>query len=207
MWAFTISQPRRSGKRSSWADALVSLPPFAHAEDFWAIFDRLADPSALASGCDYFLFREGFKPSWEAWPTGGLWQLSLPHRQPARGGPALDHLWRGAALAAIGEQLTGDEGPAEEICGVTVSVRAGGDRIAVWTRSGSDEPLQRRIGTRLLALLSEAIGLATLPVDMIYIAHADSRVSKKDVPVVPRYSIDRSTQSSGSEVRSTQDQR
>ena len=101
-WAFIINQPRRSAKRISWADALISLPPFAYAEDFWALHDRLASPSTLPSGSDYNLFREGTKPSWEAWPTGGLWQLSLPHRQLARGGPALDHLWRGAALAVIG---------------------------------------------------------------------------------------------------------
>lgn len=179
-WALALRDPQRArARRASWREGLVSLPHFGCVEDFWALHDQLAPPSALGSGCDYFLFREGSLPSWEAYPAGGAWKLTLPHRQLTKGGYALDQLWLGIALAVLGEQLLTDElkGGFEEICGAVVSVRVSGDRISIWTRSSLNESLQKYIGNHIILALSCAIGLPSLPADLIYTAHG-SRVSK-----------------------------
>lgn len=47
------------------------------------------------------------------------------------------HMWV-QLLAMIGEQF--DEG--EEICGVVVSVRRAQDKIAIWTKTASNEAAQ-----------------------------------------------------------------
>jgi hypothetical protein len=52
-------------------------------------------------------------------------------------------------LACIGEQF--DEG--DEVCGVTVNIRAGKDRIELWTKTAANEALQMSIGKQLKQLL------------------------------------------------------
>jgi translation initiation factor 4E len=50
----------------------------------------------------------------------------------------LDQLWLNILLAMIGEQF--DEG--DEICGAVASVRARQEKIALWTRTATNEAAQ-----------------------------------------------------------------
>ena len=61
-------------RSSHWSDQLHTLPPVSSVEDFWSVFDKLADPSTRVSGCDIYLFREGEAPDWDRTPAGGAWQ-------------------------------------------------------------------------------------------------------------------------------------
>lgn len=52
-------------------------------------------------------------------------------------------------LACIGEQF--DEG--DEVCGVTVNIRNGKDRLEMWTKTAANEALQMSIGKQLKQML------------------------------------------------------
>jgi hypothetical protein len=52
-------------------------------------------------------------------------------------------------LACIGEQF--DEG--EEVCGVTVNIRNGKDRLELWSKTAANEALQMSVGKQLKQLL------------------------------------------------------
>lgn len=52
-------------------------------------------------------------------------------------------------LACIGEQF--DEG--EEVCGVTVNIRNGKDRLELWSKTAANEALQMSIGKQLKQML------------------------------------------------------
>lgn len=52
-------------------------------------------------------------------------------------------------LACIGEQF--DEG--DEVCGVTVNIRTGKDRLELWSKTAANEALQMSLGKQLKQLL------------------------------------------------------
>jgi len=58
-------------------------------------------------------------------------------------------MWLWAVLACIGESFEDDS----EICGVVVSVRKTGDRLAIWTKNSNNEMAQKRIGAQFKKVL------------------------------------------------------
>lgn len=52
-------------------------------------------------------------------------------------------------LACIGEQF--DEG--DEVCGVTVNIRNGKDRLELWSKTAANEALQMSVGKQLKQML------------------------------------------------------
>ena len=52
-------------------------------------------------------------------------------------------------LACIGEQF--EEG--DEVCGVTVNIRNGKDRLELWSKTAANEALQMSIGKQLKLML------------------------------------------------------
>lgn len=105
-------------------------------------------PSKLIHGTDFHLFKEGVEPKWEdpKCARGGKWTFMAP-KTSNRG--TLDTYWLNTLLALIGEQFP-DPG---EICGAVVNVRQKGDRISIWTRTGSNEAAQLAIGKTMKATL------------------------------------------------------
>ncbi|OQS07797.1 eukaryotic initiation factor 4E, partial [Thraustotheca clavata] len=69
---------------------------------------------------------------------GGKWILTNTRQRRAR----LDDSWMHIMLALIGEALDDED----DICGCVVSVRKSQDRLAVWTKTASNETLQRTVG-------------------------------------------------------------
>ena len=95
--------------------------------------------SKLSTNSNYHLFKEGVEPKWEhpENANGGKWLVTVKGNKDQ-----LDKMWLWAVLACIGENFE-EEG---EICGLVVSIRKAGDRIALWTKSGLNEHVQRKIG-------------------------------------------------------------
>jgi len=142
--------------KNDWRNRMELNPPFAFVEDFWVVFQRLEPPSRWPHGCSLYLFRAGLEPAWEAWPDGGAWSVTL--ESGSLTAEALDATWTGVVLAAVGEQLAVTP---EEICGCEFSVRRGGARCSVWTRSANDEDTQRAVGLSLRRVLP-AEGISAL---------------------------------------------
>ena len=79
------------------------------------------------------MFKEGVKPAWEDPENsrGGKWNIQVPKQQHGR----LDEMWQNTILALVGEMME----DSDQITGAVVSVRRGQDRIAIWTKTTSED--------------------------------------------------------------------
>lgn len=108
------------------------------------LFNNLLEPSRLPAQNTYSLFKSGIKPEWEdpALANGGEWRVQVP---PGRR-ELLDQFWVDTVLTLIGEGFEAAE--SDDIAGIVVNIRRGANRIAIWTKSATEENLQRMIGNR-----------------------------------------------------------
>lgn len=121
-------------------------PTGAQVEDFWGLYNNIIKASKLAHGANYHLFKENVEPKWED-PfndRGGKWIVPINDKKREENGP-LDRLWLWTLLACIGESFDDES----EIAGCVVSVRKTGDKISLWTKSASNEAVQKRVGRQL----------------------------------------------------------
>jgi len=122
---------------------------------------QVVAPSKLTNRSNYSLFKDGVEPTWEDAQNreGGKWVVCVDK------GAGLDELWLYCVLGLIGESMDAES----EICGGVVSVRKGGDKLAIWTKSGNDRNKQLLVAQRLRVLLQ-------LPIDvpLSYMLHADA---------------------------------
>eukprot|EP01116_Phalansterium_solitarium_P004527 TRINITY_DN15558_c0_g1_i1.p1 TRINITY_DN15558_c0_g1~~TRINITY_DN15558_c0_g1_i1.p1 ORF type:complete len:251 (-),score=21.28 TRINITY_DN15558_c0_g1_i1:368-1120(-) len=135
---WTLWYDRTDGRMSQqhWTSNLKRVVTFDTVEDFWRVFNNIRPASELALGSNYHLFKENIEPSWEHVDNriGGKWVVNAKKDK-------LDSMWLYAVLACIGEAFEHEN----EICGAVVSIRKV-HRIALWTRTSTDEMAQRSIG-------------------------------------------------------------
>jgi len=99
-------------------------------------------PSQLPLGSDYYLFREGIKPSWEdpMNERGGRWQAILPNKQMLpreQISSNLDKCWLELMMSVIGAQYGGATGHDNlNVCGVAAHVRRNQDKVSGWLWGG-----------------------------------------------------------------------
>jgi len=161
-WTLWYDNPGKKTNQQSWGDHLKRVVTFDTVEDFWRIFNNIRPASKLVLGSNYHLFKEHIEPKWEHPDNlkGGKWIATFKGKREV-----LDKMWLWAVLACIGENFEDEN----EICGIVVSVRKPGDRLALWTKNVSNELTQKRIGLQLKKILElpdqAAIG---------YQVHADS---------------------------------
>ena len=169
-WTFWFDNPNGKQKQTTWGQTLRSVYTFKTIEDFWCLYNNVVPPSRLVTGADLHVFKEGIEPKWEdpLCANGGKWTVSYTK---ATSKSNTDASWLNLLLAMIGEQFA----ESDEICGAVVSVRNRGDRIALWTKTASNEAGQISIGKALKGFLdlpeTTSIG---------YLTHADAkRLDKK----------------------------
>ena len=135
--------------QNCWLDSVKSVGVFDTAAGFWGIVDCLVEPSRLPVGANYYLFRYNIPPMWEheANRRGGKWVAAFSPDQHKEA----DACWVDLCVAAIGEQVPGEE---EEVCGVCVSRRRNGFKISLWTRNASNKSAQTSIGFYMKVLLN-----------------------------------------------------
>ncbi|KAJ7566335.1 hypothetical protein O6H91_02G097600 [Diphasiastrum complanatum] len=148
-WAFWFDNPSGKSTQTTWGSSLRHVYTFSTVEDFWCLFNNVRQPSQLILGADFYCFKAGIEPKWEApkCASGGKWTMST-----LRGSKAtFDTFWLHTLLAMIGEQF--DEG--DEICGAVVNVRARQDKISLWTKTASNEAAQISIGKQWKEILDQ----------------------------------------------------
>ncbi|KXS18294.1 eukaryotic translation initiation factor 4E [Gonapodya prolifera JEL478] len=163
LWYDTPGQKRANA--SNWQQSLKKLVTFDTVEDFWGVFNNVLKASELAPGSNYHVFRAGIQPACQdpANGKGGKWTI------PAKKKPDTDNIWLNVLLAMVGESL---DSPTD-ICGAVASVRARGDRVAVWTKTANDKDLQEQLGKQL----KQVCGLAAEE-KIGYLIHYDAGNSK-----------------------------
>lgn len=153
--SLTMSEKLAQYQPPNWLDSIKSIGLFDTAEGFWAIHDCTLAPSRLPNGSNYYLFRHNVAPMWEqeANRRGGKWVSQFICDQ----GAEVDAAWTALCVAAIGEQLPGNE---TELCGVSVSKRKSGYKISLWTRNASDREAQLEIGRFAKELIIQSASAA-----------------------------------------------
>lgn len=143
-WTLWYDDPAHSAnvKNAEWEENLKLICEFKTIEEFWGMLNILKKPSEIPNGANYSLFKTGIKPMWEE-PVnkeGGKWTYTCSKARRAE----LDNCWLHTSLALIGNRF----GNNSNISGAVVSSRKGGDRIALWTKSYSNQPETLKTGTQ-----------------------------------------------------------
>ena len=140
-WTLWFDNPNGKQKQSTWGETLRSVYTFNTIEDFWCLYNNIVPPSRLVVGADLHVFKEGIEPKWEdpMCANGGEWRVTFPKSAPKG---STDTAWLHLLLAMIGEQFA----ESDEVCGAVVSIRGRGDRMALWTKTASNEAGQISIG-------------------------------------------------------------
>ncbi|KAI9014136.1 translation initiation factor eIF 4e-like domain-containing protein [Hyaloraphidium curvatum] len=161
-WTLWYDSPAKRMTTANWSQNLKKLISFDTVEvrrvlgvlalDFWGVYNNIIKASDLTAGSNYHFFKTGVQPMWEGsvkrWfsedpanSKGGKWTLNVPRNRKAE----LDLLWLYTMLGLIGQTLE----DSNEITGAVVSIRAKGDRIAIWTKtaalSAADKEVQEKI--------------------------------------------------------------
>eukprot|EP00295_Goniomonas_pacifica_P027194 CAMPEP_0175946984 /NCGR_PEP_ID=MMETSP0108-20121206/27631_1 /TAXON_ID=195067 ORGANISM="Goniomonas pacifica, Strain CCMP1869" /NCGR_SAMPLE_ID=MMETSP0108 /ASSEMBLY_ACC=CAM_ASM_000204 /LENGTH=224 /DNA_ID=CAMNT_0017272559 /DNA_START=8 /DNA_END=682 /DNA_ORIENTATION=+ len=139
---------------------LHHLATITTIEEFWEVFNNLPKPTKLPEGGNFFLFKDGIKPTWEdaANAQGGRWfgQLNKKFK-------TADKAWTNLAVALVGELIA----QPELVCGLAIGRRPGADRIAVWCREQ---------GTTLEKTLKQNLGV---PAKICWQLHNNKSKKKK----------------------------
>lgn len=148
-WTLWFDNPTGKQTINKFGQGLRSVYSFDTVEDFWCLYNNIKAPSQLQPSATYYLFKDNIDPKWEHPKNaqGGCWTANVPKTPNAK--QTLDAWWLHAVLACIGEQF--DEG--DEVCGVCVNIRAGKDRVELWTKTAANEALQTSIGKQLKQFL------------------------------------------------------
>ncbi|KAF3457843.1 hypothetical protein FNV43_RR02503 [Rhamnella rubrinervis] len=136
-WTFWFDKPKQG---AAWGTTLRKVYTFDTVEEFWCLYDQVFKPSKLPANADFHMFKAGVEPKWEdpECANGGKWTITSSRK----GG--LDTMWLETLMALIGEQF--DE--ADEICGVVASARQRQDKLALWTKTATNEAAQMGIGRK-----------------------------------------------------------
>eukprot|EP00668_Euglena_longa_P038195 GGOE01049183.1.p1 GENE.GGOE01049183.1~~GGOE01049183.1.p1 ORF type:complete len:218 (-),score=63.75 GGOE01049183.1:174-803(-) len=135
-------QPDVKGSLSKqqWEDSLQKIGAFDSLEDFWAFYSHLKRPSVLENFCSCYFFQDDTPPTWENYPEGGHWIVTM--KKPVA---KLDTLWEQLLYALVGEQF---EDP--HVVGVVVQVRCKEDVLSIWL---SDKASKFKAGEKLKEIL------------------------------------------------------
>jgi translation initiation factor 4E len=147
-WTLWFDNPNGSRKQTTWGQTLRSVYTFNTIEDFWCLYNKILSPSKLIMGTDFHLFKAGIEPKWEdeTCAKGGKWTYLFPKSRTVN---ELDENWLKLLLAMIGEQFS----EPSEICGAVISVRQKQHRIALWTKTSSNEAHQLSVGRSFRSIL------------------------------------------------------
>nr|ACG24005.1 eukaryotic translation initiation factor 4E-2 [Zea mays] len=138
-------------------------PHKLHRQWTFCLYDHVFRPSKLPGTADFHLFKAGVEPKWEdpECANGGKWTV------PCNRKPTFETMWLETLMALVGEQF--DE--TDDICGIVASVRPRGDKLALWTRTASNEAVQVNIGKKWKDVIDYNDKI-------IYTFHDDSRRDK-----------------------------
>jgi translation initiation factor 4E len=143
-WTMSFMLPSQQKQDySNYQSQINTACTFACVEDFWRMFNNLRDPDRLPMRSDYYLFKQDIHPAWEdpANENGGKWVVEFNRSDREY----VNQAWANLSMAAIGEAFT----DSPDLCGIVVSVRKTKNRVALWTRTASDNAMQRRIGQQM----------------------------------------------------------
>ncbi|KAJ2323591.1 hypothetical protein GGI00_005579, partial [Coemansia sp. RSA 2681] len=161
-WTYWFMHRAPGQKIDDYEASMIKIATFGTVESFWDVYSHLKRPDQVPTITDYQMFRAGVRPVWEdpANVNGGKWMIRLKKGLASR-------LWEKLTMAVVGDLF--DVGPADQICGIVLSVRNSEDIISLWNKTAADAKTNALIHD----IMKRAMGL---PADAVmeYKAHNDS---------------------------------
>jgi translation initiation factor 4E len=145
-----------------WEQKLQKIGTFNTLENFWSYYCHLQRPTQLPRLSSYHLFRGQTKPTWENYPEGGHWLITMKKTLDDK--TRLNRLWEQLMFALIGEEF---EDP--DVIGIVVQIRIKEDVLSVWL---ADKAPKFRVGEKLKQILH--LGPSTV------IEYKNNKTSLKD---------------------------
>ena len=132
---FTFFKKSKDKQLEEFEDNLKEISSFDTAEEFWGIYQHMKRPDALPRGCEFFLFKKGIKPLWEDMANvgGGRFYLSMKKSN------VTNKVWEDLLIATILLRKEDFNG----INGVVLNVRTSEVIMSIWTKSLTDEEIQK----------------------------------------------------------------
>ncbi len=118
-----------------------NIATMATIYDLWAVLNSTGTPSLSPIKCNWSLFRDNIQPEWEddRNKRGGKWNMDFGVDMAMT-----DMIWKYLLLGVVGETID----HTNEINGITLHLRPGGIRCALWT-VGSSMDKQKVIGAKI----------------------------------------------------------
>lgn len=159
--------------RNKGEQTMTRLQTFTTLQQFWLLWSSI-DLYKLQEQDVLMLFRDSIPPDLNhaVNRAGGRWYTRALPQETRR------KLWVGVALAVIGQTL--QDNTCNEVCGVVLSVKPGGDRVEVWVDGGYHHqlkygheraPLYRQLSSTMGDILGRVLKLAAGPQRLHYWTH------------------------------------
>eukprot|EP00468_Gymnochlora_sp_CCMP2014_P001214 CAMPEP_0167740412 /NCGR_PEP_ID=MMETSP0110_2-20121227/262_1 /TAXON_ID=629695 /ORGANISM="Gymnochlora sp., Strain CCMP2014" /LENGTH=163 /DNA_ID=CAMNT_0007624301 /DNA_START=418 /DNA_END=906 /DNA_ORIENTATION=+ len=116
--------------RENWDQQIEHLWSCKGVAIFWEYYNQMIRPNEMGNDMNFYFFKEGIKPAWEAPEnaSGGKWTINI--RRPHQRAECLElnQYWEKLSVAVASQEIM-DEGL---INGIEFSARAYNERISVW---------------------------------------------------------------------------
>lgn len=159
-WSLWVSTKVKS---DNWLDTIKNVVTVGSVEDFWGMFNNIPEAGTLNFPFDYYFFRNGILPMWEAPENKNGGKMTITFKKTCDL-EYFNKVWLYTILGCIGEQFDDNY-----ICGIVLNIRKHQDRVNVWLNI-SDEENIKKIGLRWKEILE-------LPkIHISYIKHDNSDI-------------------------------
>jgi translation initiation factor 4E len=118
-------------KSDNWLDTIKNIITVGSIEDFWRVFTNIPDAGDLSCPFDYYFFRNGILPMWEAPENKNGGKMTITFKKTCD----LDYfnkVWLHTILGCIGEHFD------DYICGIVLNIRKHQDRINLWLNTDNE---------------------------------------------------------------------
>ncbi len=118
-----------------------TIATMKNVADLWGVINNIPIPTKSPTKCNWSLFKDNIQPEWEDEhnKNGGKWNMDLGTNRELS-----DKIWFNLLLGVAGGTIDYKN----EINGITLHLRPGGIRCALWT-AGTDMKTQQTIGEAL----------------------------------------------------------
>eukprot|EP01061_Rhynchopus_euleeides_P029595 TRINITY_DN486_c4_g1_i1.p2 TRINITY_DN486_c4_g1~~TRINITY_DN486_c4_g1_i1.p2 ORF type:complete len:236 (+),score=111.32 TRINITY_DN486_c4_g1_i1:37-708(+) len=127
-WTMWFEKREAGGKQlteKEWDSSLQKVGDFDTLEGYFMYYSHLQRPAELSRGMSYYLFRGDLKPTWENYPEGGHWTVTL---QKSFDPDHLNRLWEQMSFALIGEEFN-----SPHLVGGVLSIKKDCSTLSVWS--------------------------------------------------------------------------
>jgi len=144
-WSLWISTKVKS---NNWLDTIKNIITIGSIEDFWGMFNNIPQAGSLNFPSDYYFFRNGILPMWEAPENKNGGKMTITFKKTCDL-EYFNRVWLYTILGCIGEQFDNNY---NHVCGIVLNIRKHQDRVNIWLNIDKEENI-KKVGLRWKEIL------------------------------------------------------